>query len=93
VTVTVNQPDPPTLVNDTATTTQNTAVTIPVLANDTDPYSLPLSIQSITQPARGTAAIAGTNVIYTPNNYWYGLDTFTYTANDGYGPTRPRRFP
>ena len=85
VTVTVNQPNPPTLVNDTATTTQNTAVTIPVLANDTDPYSLPLSIQSITQPTRGSAAIAGTNVVYTPKSYWYGLDTFTYTAGDGYG--------
>jgi subtilase family serine protease len=86
VTVTVNQPQPPTLVNDTATTTQNTPVTIPVLANDTDPYNLPLSIQSVTQPARGIATIAGTNVVYTPNNYWYGLDTFTYTATDGYGP-------
>jgi len=86
VTVTVNQPSPPTLVNDTATTTENTAVTIPVLANDTDPYTLPLSIQSITQPTRGSAAIAGTNVVYTPNNYWYGLDMFTYTAGDGYGP-------
>ena len=86
VTVTVNPPNPPTLVNDTATTKQNTPVTIPVLANDTDPYSLPLSIQSITQPARGSAVLAGTNVVYTPNNYWYGLDTFTYTAGDGYGP-------
>ena len=86
VTVTVNQPSPPNLVNDTATTTQNTSVTIPVLANDTDPYNLPLAIQSITQPTRGSAAIAGTNVVYTPNNYWYGLDTFTYTADDGYGP-------
>ena len=86
VTVTVNQPQPPTLVNDMATTTQNTPVTIPVLANDTDPYSLPLSIQSITQPARGSAVLAGTNAVYTPNNYWYGLDTFTYTAGDGYGP-------
>jgi len=86
VTVTVNQPSPPNLVNDTATTTQNTPVTISVLANDTDPYSLPLSIQSVIQPARGAAAIVGTNVVYTPNNYWYGLDTFTYSAGDGYGP-------
>jgi len=86
VTVTVNQPSPPNLINDMATTTPNTPVSIPVLANDTDPYSLPLSIQSITQPARGTAAISGTNVIYTPNSYWFGLDTFTYAAGDGYGP-------
>ncbi len=86
VTVTVNPPNPPTLVNDTATTTQNQAVTMPVLANDTDPYHLPLSLQSLTPPTRGTAVIAGTNVVYTPNNYWFGLDTFTYTAGDGYGP-------
>jgi len=86
VTVTVNQPSSPNLVTDTAMTTQNTPVTIPVLANDTDLYSLPLSIQSITQPTRGSAVIAGTNVVYTPNNFWFGLDTFTYTAGDGYGP-------
>jgi M6 family metalloprotease-like protein len=85
VSVTVNY-RAPLLTNDVATTAQNTAVTIPVLANDADPYSLPLSIQSITQPSRGTAVISGTNVIYTPNNYSYGLDAFTYTATDGTGP-------
>ena len=35
--------------------------------------------------ARGTAALAGTNVIYTPRNYWYGVDTFTYTVTDDFG--------
>ena len=78
---------PPVCVADAATASQNTSVTIPVLANDTDPYSLPLSLQSITQPGRGTATIAGANVIYTPNNYWYGLDTFAYTAFDGVDST------
>jgi M6 family metalloprotease-like protein len=78
---------PPVCVADSASTSQNTSVTIPVLANDTDPYGLTLALQSVTQPARGTAVISGTNVIYTPNSYTYGLDTFTYTAFDGVDST------
>ncbi len=78
---------PPTPANDTTNTVPNTPVTIPVLANDTDPYNLPLTIQSVTHPGRGTAVVAGTNVIYTPYDYWFGVDTFDYTVNDGFGAT------
>ncbi len=78
---------PPTPLNDIANTVQNTAVTIAVLANDTDPYNLPLTIQSVTRPTRGTAVISGTNLIYTPYDYWFGVDTFEYTVNDGFGAT------
>ncbi len=74
---------PPVCIADSATTAQNTPVTIPVLANDTDPYGLTLALQAITQPTRGTAVVSGTNVIYTPNNYTYGLDAFSYTVFDG----------
>lgn len=76
----------PVLANDTAITTQNTPVAISVLTNDTDLYGLPLSVQSVSQPSRGNAVISGTNVIYTPNNFTYGVDTFNYTASDVYGP-------
>lgn len=76
---------PPTPANDVTNTVQNTPVTVAVLANDTDPYNLPLTIQSLTHPGRGTAVIAGTNVIYTPYDYWFGVDTFDYTVNDGSG--------
>jgi hypothetical protein len=78
---------PPTPMDDVTNTVENTPVTIAVLANDTDPYNLPLTIQSVTQGSFGSVAIAGTNVIYTPTNYNYGVDTFTYTVNDGYGAT------
>jgi hypothetical protein len=78
---------PPTPANDITNTVQNTPVTIAVLANDTDPYNLPLTIQSLTQPERGTAVIAGTNLVYTPYDYWFGVDTFDYTVNDGFGAT------
>jgi len=78
---------PPTPANDNTNTVQNTPVTIAVLANDTDAYNLPLTIQSVSHPKRGTAVIAGTNVIYTPYDYWFGVDTFSYTVNDGSGAT------
>jgi len=78
---------PPTPANDNTNTVQNTPVTIAVLANDTDAYNLPLTIQSVSHPKRATAVIAGTNVIYTPYDYWFGVDTFSYTVNDGSGAT------
>ena len=78
---------PPTPANDSTNTVQNTPVTVDVLANDRDPYDLPLTIQSVTQPKRGTAVIAGAKVIYTPYDYWFGVDTFDYTVNDGFGAT------
>jgi photosystem II stability/assembly factor-like uncharacterized protein len=80
---------PPTPANDVTNTAPSTPVTIAVLANDTDPYNLPLTIQSVTHPGRGTAVIAGTNVMYTPFDYWFGVDTFNYTVNDGFGATAP----
>ncbi|HWW03458.1 MAG TPA: LamG-like jellyroll fold domain-containing protein [Candidatus Acidoferrum sp.] len=76
---------PPTPGNDITNTTPSTPVTIAVLANDTDPYNLPLTIQSVNHPGRGTAVIAGTNVMYTPFDYWFGVDAFNYTVNDGFG--------
>ena len=78
---------PPTPAGDVAETVFNTPVTISVLANDTDPYNLPLTIQSVAHPGRGTAVIDGTNVVYTPYDYWFGVDTFDYTVNDGFGAT------
>ncbi len=78
---------PPTPANDATNTAPDTSVTVAVLANDTDPYNLPLSIQSVAHPGRGTAVVEDTNVIYTPYSYWFGVDTFDYTINDGFGAT------
>jgi hypothetical protein len=62
------------------------AVTINVLANDTDAdNNLPLAVVNLTPPANGTAAISGTNVIYTPNAGFAGTDSFTYQAQDTRG--------
>jgi hypothetical protein len=78
---------PPTPANDSTNTVQHSPVTVDILANDTDPYNLPLTLQSVTRPGRGTAVIVGTNVIYTPYDYWFGVDSFDYTVNDGFGAT------
>jgi outer membrane protein OmpA-like peptidoglycan-associated protein len=72
---------------DAATTPRDTAVTIPVLANDTDPDGDTLSITAVTTPANGTAVASGTSVRYTPRAGFTGTDTFSYTASDGRGGT------
>jgi hypothetical protein len=89
VTVTLTAPPdrPPVAVADTATTVSATPVTIAVLANDSDPDGDPLTIQSVTAPTLGTAAISGTVVVYTPAAGVVGTDRFTYTINDGRGGT------
>lgn len=87
VTIMVNAiNDAPTVVNDTAATNQNTAVTINVLANDTDLEGDTLSITSITPGANGTVALnANGTVTYAPNVNFYGNDSFSYTVSDGNG--------
>ncbi len=43
-----------------------------------------LTVTTLTQPANGTVTVtAGNTVTYTPNPNFKGLDSFTYTANDG----------
>jgi VCBS repeat-containing protein len=86
VTITVNPvPDLPLAVNDAATTDENVPVTIHVLANDSDPMGGPLTIQSITQPANGTAVVSGSGIVYTPAHQFVGVNTFTYTVQGAEG--------
>jgi hypothetical protein len=84
VTVTVNSVnDPPVAVDDSATTNEDTAVFIPVLANDSDVESVLTGIGVTTQGTKGTAAVQGDGTIrYTPNANANGADSFTYTVTD-----------
>ena len=85
VTITVNPVnDAPVAVNDSATTNEDTLVTIGVLANDSDIDGDPLSVTNLTQPVSGPAVLNPDNTItYTPNAKFNGTDGLTYTANDG----------
>ncbi|PYR63826.1 MAG: hypothetical protein DMF88_24480, partial [Acidobacteria bacterium] len=78
----------PTAVADTATTLENTAATIAVLANDTDADGDVLTVASVTAPAHGTAAMNSNGTItYTPAASYSGADSFNYTISDGQGGT------
>ncbi|MCP4967152.1 MAG: tandem-95 repeat protein, partial [bacterium] len=77
-----NDPD---AVDDSDATPQDTAVVIDVLANDSDPDTDPLTVDSVTQGSNGSVVNNGTDVTYTPNASWTGIDTFTYTVSDGNG--------
>ena len=86
VTVTVGpENDAPEAADDTATTDEDTPVTIDVLANDTDVEGDPLTISGIlTPPANGTAEITADGKIkYTPDENFNGTDTLVYTVTDG----------
>ena len=73
---------------DTATTPEDTAVTIPVLANDTDGNGQPLTISGTPTAPNGTVTVNPDGTIsYTPNPNFNGTDTITYTITDPDGNT------
>ncbi len=78
---------PPTPQNDTATTAEDTPVTIAVLANDTDPDGNALTLVSVDtskkKGLKGTATISGNSIVYTPKANDHGTRTFSYTVSDG----------
>jgi len=90
VTVVVTAPDntAPDAKNDSRTTAFNTAKTINVLNNDTDPENDTLTVTGFTQGTNGkvTEGVDG-KLIYTPNDGFFGTDKFTYTISDGNGGT------
>ncbi|HEV2695398.1 MAG TPA: Ig-like domain-containing protein, partial [Verrucomicrobiae bacterium] len=77
---------PPVAVNDSNSTPKNVAVTVPVLANDSDPDGDTLTIVSVAS-TNGLASISGANIIYTPTNNFLGPVTLVYTISDGFGGT------
>ena len=71
---------------DAAVTDGETAVTILVLANDSDPDGHPLTVAGVTQPANGTAILnADQSIVYLPAADFTGEDGFAYTVRDGRG--------
>ncbi|MEJ6124047.1 cadherin-like domain-containing protein, partial [Vibrio sp. 2-Bac 85] len=74
--------------DDTATTNEDAAIDIDVLANDddsTDGTEAAVSpVESVTQGANGLVSInADGTVKYTPNADFNGSDSFTYTNEEG----------
>jgi VCBS repeat-containing protein len=82
--------DPATAAADTATTPEETPVTIDVLANDSDVDGPSLNIKSATvPPEQGTVAIVNGKLVFTPAKDFNGTATITYVASDGALDTEP----
>ncbi|MCS0431802.1 tandem-95 repeat protein [Vibrio diabolicus] len=76
--------DAPVAKDDTATTQEDTAVTIDVLPNDADVDGDKLSIQSASVPeAQGTVEIVDGKLVFTPAENFHGDAEITYTVTDG----------
>jgi hypothetical protein len=54
-----------------------------LLANDSDVDSTALSVTGVGSPEHGTVALAGNDVVFTPDAGFDGVATFHYTVSDG----------
>jgi len=74
----------PVAVDDTASTLQDTAADINVLANDSDPDSDPLVISGTPTALHGSVSVNPDGTLhYAPTAGYYGADTITYVVSDG----------
>lgn len=76
--------------NDNATTDMNQPVVIDVVSNDVDAENqvVPGSVSIVSNPSNGSVTVNATSgaITYTPNNGWFGNDSFTYAICDGGTP-------
>ncbi len=69
--------------NDILSIEQDSSAIIDILSNDYSTTGSSLSIESISSPQNGTAAITGNHISYTPSSGFYGSDAFSYSVSDG----------
>jgi VCBS repeat-containing protein len=84
-----NVQDVPVAVDQTASTSEDTFVDIPVTTGASDADGDTLIVSAVTDGAQGTTAIRpGDQLVrYTPAANTNGLDSFTFTISDGHGNT------
>lgn len=76
----------PVAMDDEATVEENSSVNIPILGNDTGLDDTPLSVSINQQPTNGTVVVESDNsVTYTPNDEYFGSDSFDYAITDANG--------
>ena len=78
--------DPPVAVADSATTAEDTPLTLAaasLAANDTDPEGQALTVTAVSAPANGTVALTAGSITFTPAANVSGTGSFSYTVSDG----------
>lgn len=78
---------PPVAQAQTVQTPEDTALAITLAASD-NPDD-PLTFEVLTQPAHGTLAGSGANLVYTPAADYNGPDSFSFRSNDGIFDSAP----
>ena len=82
--ITINVTDvneAPVAQNQTASTPEDVVKSITLTGSDVDDTNLTYSVE--TQPSNGTLSGSAPNLTYTPNNNFFGSDSFTFKVNDG----------
>lgn len=78
----------PAAADDEVVTLEDEAVTVDVLANDTDPGGAELRVETASGAAHGAVVVAsGGGVTYTPEADYHGRDRFTYVVANPDGET------
>jgi len=73
--------EPPIASDQNLTTPENTSVSILLTATDSDEDPLTFIIHSF--PSQGTLSGTAPDITYSPNADYVGMDSFTFTVNDG----------
>lgn len=85
VTVTAGPNQPPAANDDSMVTDEDVALTISVLANDSDPDGDAITVSAVNEGAHGAVTKTATSITYTPDEEWSGIDSFSYSITDGHG--------
>ena len=73
--------------DDSLSLNQGVAGTVDVLGNDSDADGDELSVVSTTDATSGTISVTSDGVSYTPDDGFFGTDSFSYVVGDGRGGT------
>jgi hypothetical protein len=71
--------------DDNGVVLKNDSVTLDILSNDEDVTGDIFTIQSLSSPLHGSAAIVDGKIVYQPTTDYVGSDSFGYTITDSYG--------
>jgi DNA-binding protein len=76
----VNSNDTPVVADRSATTAEDTPLSLTLTAQDPDQEEL--SYEIVTQPEHGTVSVQGNLLVYTPEQDFNGTDSISYVASD-----------